>query len=597
VEQIKKQIFFFFFLSLIFVGGVPHVADAAPMIACQKLTGDTTVVTSIVKDAQGIQYPVDNSGQNFIEGKVPSANNKQVYVAPDLMAACAEKVDTTVYLKGWLWNDNIGWISLYCPGDGTNRGVPCGFVKYGVSIDGFGNLSGYAWSSVGWIRMTCKASPGYGDTDICAQSAFKVKVNLTDPVANYRTWAPYTYAWSDTIGWIAFDNIRVPWNTLKDVVTENPLTFVGDPSSAPYPECAQVGKTYPDICLREKDFVPVEIPEPVLPDPAAIVLKPGVVNPGDDFPVTWNKVRYIGNANTDATGKKALNPVTQADVRNLIFRNVAKWKKVASTSCGDNGAYLMKFTASDEVFYCKGNVILDASANNWKGNKTIIVEDGNVYIKNNLYSTSGQFGIIALKSNIASKADTGNIYVGPNVREMRVQMYADGYVLPANANNQVATGADYAIAGADTLFGQLYIRGMIVAGNTGSYVAGTDVAPSDLSALRSVPANPLDNTKALKWSDYFNAKQGLPVYVKDTSGNLVNLSESTANAKFKVKEKLSSGDVGTLKTNKLPDPAKFKTVGGDPAGYQEGVILQYEPPASTLGGFEGILGNAYKQTK
>ncbi|MCX6733711.1 MAG: hypothetical protein NTX63_02765 [Candidatus Peregrinibacteria bacterium] len=578
MKQIQKHLFFFFFLSLIFVGGAPHVAHAAAP-DCQSLGGDTTVITSIVKDAQGLQYVNDNSGQNFFSGTMASFDNKAVYLPPPEMAACAQKVADTVYLKGWYWNDNIGWVSLYCPGDGgPNRGIPCGFVKYGVSIDTFGNLSGYAWSSVGWIRMTCKATPGFGDVDICAQSAFKVKVDLLDPIANYRTWFPYTYAWSDTIGWVMMDSIKVPWVTLVD-------------------NCLDPQKN-PDICLREKDFVPVDILDPVLPDPAAIVLKPGLVNPGDDFPVTWNKIRYIGNANTDASGAKALNPVTQADVRNLIFRNVAKWKKVASTSCGDNGAYLMKFTASDEVFYCKGNVVLDASVNNWKGNKTIIVEDGNVYIKNNLYSTSGQFGIIALKSNVASKADTGNIYVGPDVREMRVQMYADGFVLPANANDQVASGADYAIAGADTLFGQLYIRGMIVAGNTGSYVVGTDVVPSDLSALRSVPANPFDSKKAIKWSDYFNAKQGLPVYIKDPISNqLIDLSQSTANSTFSIKEKLSAGDVGTLKTVKLPDPTKFKTVGGDPASYQEGVILQYEPPASTLGGFEGILGNAYKQTK
>ncbi len=584
VKQIQKHLFFFF-LSLVLIGGVPHVADAA-VDDCQKLGGDTTVVTSIVKDDKGFQHVRDNSGQNYFDGAMPSQNNLPVYLPPAAMAACAQKVADTVYLKGWYWNDNLGWISLYCPGDGgPNRGIPCGFVKYGVSIDIFGNLSGYAWSPVGWIRMTCKATPGYNDVDICAQSAFKVKVDF-GAAANYRTWFPYTYAWSDTVGWIAMDSIKVPWITLVDACL--------DPMKDP------------DVCLREKDFVPDEIVDPVLPDPAKIKFKPGQVNPGDDFPVTWNTIRYLGSANVDASGAKALNPVTQADVRNLIYRNVAKWKKVASTSCGVNGGYLTKFTTTDEVFYCTGGVHLDGTANNWKGNKTIIVVDGDVHIEGNLYSTSGQFGIISLRSNIASKLK-GNILVYPNVREMRVQMYADGLVLPAKKDGGIAESlSDYAISATDTLFGQLYIKGMIVAGNTGSYKVGTDVVSSDLSALRSVPANPLNPTKALGWANYFKAVQGdLDITVKNANDNTVNLSQQSASDPNKKnfalkKPPLSVDEAKSLKALKLPDPEKFKKVSGANTGsvsLSEGVILQFEPPSSTLGGFEGILGNSYRQTR
>ena len=560
------------------------MADAA-VGDCEKLGGDTTVVTSFVKDDNGLPYNRDNSGQNFFDGVMPSVNNLPVYLPPAAMAACAQKVADTVYLKGWYWNDNIGWVSLYCPGDGSpNRGIPCGFVKYGVSIDKDGNFSGYAWSSVGWIRMNCAATPGFNDVDICAKSNFKVKVDFGG-AANYRTWFPYTYAWSDTIGWIAMDSIKVPWVTLVDACL--------DPMKDP------------DVCLREKDFVPDEIVEPIVPDPAKIIFKPGQVNPGDDFPVTWNAIRYVGSANVDASGAKALNPVTQADVRNLIYRNVAKWRKVASTSCGVDGGYLTKFTTTDEVFYCTGDVHLDGTANNWKGNKTIIVVDGDVHIEGNLYSTSGQFGIISLRSNIASKLK-GNILVYPNVREMRVQMYADGLVLPAKKDGGIAESlSDYAISATDTLFGQLYIKGMIVAGNTGSYKVGTDVVSSDLSALRSVPANPLNPTKALSWAQYFQAVQGdLDISVKDANNNTVKLSQqSTSDPNKKnfalTKPPLSAPEAQSLKELKLPDPLKFKAVPGTSGslGYTEGVILQFEPPSSTLGGFEGILGNSYRQTR
>lgn len=53
-------------------------------------------------------------------------------------------------MGGWVWSDNIGWISLNCLNDGT-----CGTAPYGVNADaGTGVLSGYAWSdNIGWISF------------------------------------------------------------------------------------------------------------------------------------------------------------------------------------------------------------------------------------------------------------------------------------------------------------------------------------------------------------------------------------------------------------------------------------------------------------
>lgn len=645
VNQIKKQtLFFFFFVSLIFIGGLPHVADAAS-IACQKIQGDTGVIYSTVINAKGVQVSVPNGGQTFFEGLDANVVNglsnevgKPVYLAPNIMAPCAEKVDKTVYLKGWVWNDNIGWISLYCPGDGgTNRGIPCGFVKYGVNIDPAGDFFGYAWSSIGWIRMNCKITPGFGDVDICGASNFKVSANAVGG-QTYRQTGPNNFAWSDSVGWIKLNGIQIPWDTIKDVIV-----IPVDPPVKP--ECTTGGKANPDICLREEDYIPDDIPTGPEMLPSDVVLTPKDVIPGDDFPVTWNRIRYMGNTNS-SSDVKGLNPVTQADVRNLIYRNVVKWKKVASTSCGE-GDYITKFTATDEVFYCKGDVYLD-TVNNWKGNKTIIVEDGDVHIKGDLYSTSGQIGIIALRSKISSGLK-GNIRIYPDVRELRVQMYADGYVLPANKDGNLPSLADdYSINGGgpknQTLFGQLYIRGMIVSGNSGSYKGeGGDVTPMDLSSLRSVPADPFDYAP-IAWKDYFNAvsepvpgeqpsvagtavkgeykvdkflpvpvddiytydEEGEPIYVpvKDASGKPVyqkdpntgktKVSNQKQKKTFVPATKLSPSKIVELKAKKIP---KTDIIKGDSTIYDQGVIIQFEPPASTLAGFEGVLGNAYRQTR
>jgi hypothetical protein len=43
-------------------------------------------------------------------------------------------------LTGYIWAENIGWVSLSCENTGS-----CGTLNYGVTKDGNGNLSGYAW--------------------------------------------------------------------------------------------------------------------------------------------------------------------------------------------------------------------------------------------------------------------------------------------------------------------------------------------------------------------------------------------------------------------------------------------------------------------
>lgn len=53
-------------------------------------------------------------------------------------------------VSGWVWSENIGWVSLNCTNEGT-----CGTVDYGVGIDDVtGAFSGFAWSeNIGWIKF------------------------------------------------------------------------------------------------------------------------------------------------------------------------------------------------------------------------------------------------------------------------------------------------------------------------------------------------------------------------------------------------------------------------------------------------------------
>ena len=81
-------------------------------------------------------------------------------------------------LTGWVWAENIGWVSLSCENTAS-----CPTVNYGVANDGSGNLSGYAWAeNVGWINF----DPTYGGVTIDSQGNFD------------------GYAWGENIGWINF---------------------------------------------------------------------------------------------------------------------------------------------------------------------------------------------------------------------------------------------------------------------------------------------------------------------------------------------------------------------------------------------------------
>lgn len=71
-------------------------------------------------------------------------------------------------LRGWVWNDNIGWVSMNCVSAGT-----CGAVNYGVDLTPANDLVGYSWSAnIGWMcfgatcgGITPEGVPAYATVD------------------------------------------------------------------------------------------------------------------------------------------------------------------------------------------------------------------------------------------------------------------------------------------------------------------------------------------------------------------------------------------------------------------------------------------------
>ena len=95
---------------------------------------------------------------------------------------------TSDKLTGFVWAENIGWISMSCENTSS-----CGTVSYGVTNDGSGNLGGYAWAeNAGWISFSCN------NTSSCKTVDYGITI---DADGNFTGWA-----WGENVGWINFNS-------------------------------------------------------------------------------------------------------------------------------------------------------------------------------------------------------------------------------------------------------------------------------------------------------------------------------------------------------------------------------------------------------
>jgi len=126
------------------------------------------------------------------------------------------------HLEGWVWDDNLGWVSLYCPGGAgaTNLDIACGSIAYKVSFTTTGTgpdvtsvkLSGYAWGdNVGYISF----NSAYHQLAPIASGGSKGLVDTSMGVAAYHVYA-------DAVGWLDMRGVHMYWYD-----TDPPMTDQG----------------------------------------------------------------------------------------------------------------------------------------------------------------------------------------------------------------------------------------------------------------------------------------------------------------------------------------------------------------------------------
>ncbi|MDD3303230.1 MAG: hypothetical protein PHN31_06765, partial [Candidatus Gracilibacteria bacterium] len=124
----------------------------------------------------------------------------------------------------------------------------------------------------------------------------------------------------------------------------------------------------------------------------------------------------------------------------------------------EDGAELLNGTLL--YFGNEGGANVTIQAGTVNGNKTIVVEGGNIYITGNI-NTTGVDSVLGLVALEDGNGLGGNIYIDPNVRYIKAVMYADKSVISYDGLNELGGNATFS-----DLKNQLYIYGSLFTENT-----------------------------------------------------------------------------------------------------------------------------------
>jgi hypothetical protein len=193
---------------------------------------------------------IEGYGREVLVGGIPNSgvvNFEPAYEPlPEHTACVRDKAasDSRYDLEGWVWDTNLGWISLYCPaGAGqTNQGIPCSGTYeggYGVYVDATnGELRGYAWGdNTGWISFSCKDDAGGCSATNTHQVIVEFDIDCQGDIYSIPNVLPglcpdhtidNSYAWSDSVGWIDLHGVHIPIDipAMIDVV----IDIIPDPA-------------------------------------------------------------------------------------------------------------------------------------------------------------------------------------------------------------------------------------------------------------------------------------------------------------------------------------------------------------------------------
>ncbi len=221
-------------------------------------------------------------------------------------ATTTNNIDST---NKWAWNDVIGWIDFNVTGNVTvssssitgYASSSVGYIAldcatsptgdctypYGVTNDGLGTLSGYAWNdAIGWINFKSTSGPSYGVTISTSTGDFS------------------GFAWNDVVGWFSFNCIDIGACGASDFKTQtlwSNTVSVGTLTSVTLDTTATNGAGFNTIMWQGTQ-----------PTGTAVKFQIGT---NDNVSSSWS---YVGPDGTSATYYQPAGP----DVQTKLDKNV-----------------------------------------------------------------------------------------------------------------------------------------------------------------------------------------------------------------------------------------------------------------------------------
>lgn len=207
--RLRSQVIFSLIFSCFVVAGILSMGSTATFAEGSTVCNGRIIGSTKLSNVNAGQTHFDShQGPGFEDNRVVSlaivglgeglapVSRDQAACADETTAKATPFKDKMYNIKGFAWNDNLGFVSLFCGADTKNQGVGCGANQYGVKIgkaDGAGTrkLSGYAWN------------PSFGYMQFSGAGAipWDVTMNATGDVKGY--------AWTEAGVWVNFEGIKI----------------------------------------------------------------------------------------------------------------------------------------------------------------------------------------------------------------------------------------------------------------------------------------------------------------------------------------------------------------------------------------------------
>ena len=276
--------------------------------------------------------------------------------------------------------------------------------------------------------------------------------NTTVSSAEVDVWGDNVNVYYGTMA-LPLEGEEPEWYPAAPTTLENPVLeqIVCDNVGAErLPELSSSNSCYPIAYLPRHDRF-------ADPEPIKIL---GTLSSGN-----VDAVSFLSDLLSDAD-YSLLGQVSSELARNQMQRQVARYTLGESAGAGTLGADMTPEFGSDirellggRILYANGDVTITGSDSFM--DKTLIVEDGNVYIDGNV--SGAQLGIVTVNSGLRS---LGNVYVAPNVTDLFANMFLEGALLSYDgATKEDGFFIDWPGERTEILGNQLYIRGSLFSVN------------------------------------------------------------------------------------------------------------------------------------